>query len=94
MSSWIRDLRYAARTLLRSPGFTVLATLTLGLDIGVSVAIFSAVDAVLFRSLAVRDPGSLVRIYATDEKASDLWNSSYPVFTDYRVDPIRALRSE
>lgn len=84
MSSWIRDLRYAARTLARNPGFAALAVLTLGLGIGVNVAIFSAVDAVLFRSLAVRDPGSLVRIYATDEKASDLWNSSYPVFTDYR----------
>ena len=79
-----QNLRYALRTLGRNPGFAVLAILTLGLGIGVNVAIFSIVDAVLFRPLAVRDPGSLVRVYATDVEGVELSNSSYPVFGDYR----------
>ncbi len=82
--SLLQDLRFAARTLKKSPGFAALAILTLALGIGVNVAIFSAVDAVLFRPLAVRDPASLVRIWATDEKGQELYNHSYPVFTDYR----------
>ena len=57
MRSLLRDLRFAARTLKKSPGFAALAILTLGLGIGVNVAIFSAVDAVLFRPLAVARPG-------------------------------------
>ncbi len=73
-----QNLRYAVRTLRRSPGFAVLPILTLGLGIGANVAIFSIVDAVLFRPLAVRDPASLVRIYATNDKGMDFWNSSYP----------------
>src|SRR5262249_14263108 len=52
--------------------------------IGTSVAIFTAVDAVLFRPLAVRDAGSLVRIYATDADGIEISNSSYPVYTHYR----------
>jgi predicted permease len=79
-----QNLRYAIRTLGRNPGFAFLAVLTLGLGIGANVAIFSAVDAVLFRPLGVTDPDSVVRIYATDEEGVDLSNTSYPVFTDYR----------
>ena len=81
---FLQDVRFAVRGLRKSPGFAGLAILTLGLGIGANVAIFSAVDAVLFRPLAVRDQASLVRIYATDDKGQDLYNHSYPVFTDYR----------
>ena len=79
-----QDLRFGLRTLGKSPGFTALAVLTLGLGIGANVAIFSAVDAVLFRPLAVHDPEGLVRVYATDDKGKDLFNHSYLVYTDYR----------
>ena len=78
------NLRYAVRMLGRSPGFAALAILTLGLGIGANVAIFSIVDAVLFRPLAVREPESLVRVYASDVEGVEYMNSSYPVFTDYR----------
>ena len=57
---FLQDLRYAGRTILRSPGFTLVATLTLALGIGANTAIFSFLDALLMRSLPVADPASLV----------------------------------
>jgi hypothetical protein len=57
-----QDVRYALRTLRRTPGFTAVVLVSLALGIGANVAIFSAADAMLFRSLAVREPGRLVTI--------------------------------
>jgi len=56
----VQDLLYGARTMLRNPAFTVLASLSLALGIGANTAIYSFMDALLMRSLPVRDPGSLV----------------------------------
>ena len=55
-----RDFRYAARQLLRAPGFATVAILTLALGIGANCAIFSLLDQVMLRLLPVRDPGRLV----------------------------------
>ena len=58
----IQDLRYAARVLLRMPGFAATAILTLALGIGANTAIFQLIDAVRLRPLPVRKPGELARI--------------------------------
>src|SRR5436190_18492132 len=57
-----RDARYAARSLARSPGFTVTAIASLAIGIGASSALFSLLDQVLFRLLPVREPERLVLV--------------------------------
>ena len=61
-----QDVRYGARALRRSPGLLFAALLSMGLGIGANAAIFSLVDAVLLRSLPVRDPGRLVKVRGGD----------------------------
>ncbi len=59
LEQFLQDLRYAARTMLQNKAFTALAALSLALGIGANTAIFSFMDALLMRSLPVRDPQSL-----------------------------------
>ena len=58
-SLW-QDVRYALRTLRRNPGFSILAVLVLSLGIGANTAVFTVVDAVLFKPLAFADPDRIV----------------------------------
>lgn len=65
-ASTTRDVRYAVRHLARSPGFTGAALLTLGLGIGASVAIFSAVNEVMLRPLSFPEPGRLAMLWESN----------------------------
>ena len=81
-SVW-RDVCYAARSLRRAPGFAAVAALTLALGIGANTAVFTLLNAVVFRSLPVQEPGRLVSIQYEYRGRQDSF-FSYPQFERLR----------
>ena len=73
----LQDLRYALRTMRRSPGFAAVAVSSLALGMGANTAIFSLFDAILLRSLPIRKPGELVFVQRVDRRES-VSRFSYP----------------
>jgi predicted permease len=79
----LMDLRFGLRMLRKSPGFTVVAVLTLALGIGVNTVIFSAFDALVLRPRAVNDPGRLALVFRTGPGEAR-GGFSYPDYVYYR----------
>ena len=84
MDAFFHDLRYAVRRLGRSPAFTALAVIIMGLGIGANTAIFSIVNAVLFRSLPYDNPSELVRVFLSERGTDDPGAASYHDYLDIR----------
>ena len=82
LEAMMKDLRYAARALRRSPGFFAVAVLSLGLGVGVNTAMFSLVDALLFRPLPVTAPEALVDLFTTGGDGDEYATSSYADYLD------------
>ncbi|MGE0462861.1 MAG: ABC transporter permease [Vicinamibacterales bacterium] len=81
----LQDIRYALRWLARSPGFALVAILSIGLGVGVNTAMFSLVDTLLFKPLPVSDPDSLVDVFTVGGDGDEYATSSFADFTDLKA---------
>jgi predicted permease len=88
MATLTQDVRYAARLLRRSPGFTAMAALTIALGIGPTTTIFSVANSLLIRTPpGVRDPGTLVSVYVSHAEGSRFGTFSFNTFEALRDGP-------
>src|SRR5436309_709659 len=80
----MNDLKFAFRQLLKNPGFTAVAVVTLALGIGANTAIFTVINTVLLRSLPVKNPEELVQVVVTGSSARPNYAFSHPFYERLR----------
>src|SRR6478672_8504054 len=86
MDTLWHDVRYGIRMLLKSPSFSIVATIALALGIGANTAIFSVVNAVLLKPLPFPHSEQLMTVWETDTRRGVVRGSvSYPDFSDWRA---------
>jgi len=74
LENFLRDLRYAARVLARTPAFAIVAILVISLGIGATTSLFTVVRSVLLKPLPFEDPSRLIRLYEHDAQAKFPYN--------------------
>ncbi|HEX5080553.1 MAG TPA: ABC transporter permease [Blastocatellia bacterium] len=84
MQTLWQNLRYGARMLIKKPGFTLIAIISLALGVGANTAIFSVVNTALLRPLPVEDPDALVGLYRKIPQDPNYNRFSYPNYVDVR----------
>ena len=84
METLLQDIRFGFRQLLKQRGFAALAIISMALGIGANTSIFSLVDTVLLRPLAVKEPSQLVELYGTLHNGAEWSLQSYPNYKEYR----------
>jgi predicted permease len=85
LDSLFQDVKYALRSLRKTPAFTAAAVLTLGIGIGANTAIFSTIDEALFRPLDFPRPDRLADVFAFNKASRTFLSSSYPDYQDLRA---------
>ena len=85
MNSFTQDLRYGLRSLLKTPGFTLVAVLTLALGVGANAAIFSVLEAVVLRDLPYQDPDRLAVLWTRNIQQNLPDGSSFLNFRDWKA---------
>src|SRR5690242_20379028 len=83
MESFLRDLRFVARSMARTPGFFIIVVATLGLGISATTAIFSVVNVVLLRPLPYPHPERIVQVWQLNKNGGDV-QFSHPNCVDVR----------